>query len=270
MSATRRRIHKWGDRNRVQFEPAKEIVVCIHPALGSDTVFKLLGILFDCKLLMEDDVVDILARCRPKINTILRTRNFYSTQELLNQFKIHIWGLLEYHTPAIFHCTSSRLDKIDRLQTSFLGKLDISPREAFLNYNMAPLKLRRDIGLLGLWYKVAHGIAHPSLCALFPTAHFLIGTFINGRPRHDKQLDNHASAVLFREHLWRRSLFGWVFSFNKLPQFCIDAPSVSDFQTILTGHVRTKCLANTRDWDKTFDAEIKCAEEGRYSSHIHG
>ena len=124
--------------------------------------------------------------------------------------------------------------------------------------------------MLGLLFKIAHGRAHPSLCALFPPAQYLMGGIINGRPRHNKQLDNHPADIMFNEGFWRRSLFGLVFTFNRIPQFCIDSDTVSDFQTLLTDYVRTKCVADVDGWPYVFDARANFVHEGRYSFFVHG
>ena len=87
---TRQRVHKWGSKNRVEFDPSKEHIVRIHPTIGNDISFKLLGVHFDCKLKMHHDIEDLLARCRPKIKAILRAQQCFTIHELLNQFETHI------------------------------------------------------------------------------------------------------------------------------------------------------------------------------------
>ena len=203
---------------------------------------------------MNDDIESILSRCRPKIRALLRMRNFYSVPELVQQFKTHIWGLIEYHTPAIYHCARGLLSKVDALQTSFLRKLDVPESQAFLEFNMAPLNVRRDIGLLGSLHKKMFGIAHPKFSSLFPFAPWRISE-INGRPRHNKQLHNHHSSILFRESLWRRSIYGLIFTYNRLPQYVVDLDNISEFQTALTHQVRTRCELGSIVWSKCLDPE---------------
>ena len=43
---------------------------------------------------------------------------------------------------------------------AFLRHLGVSVRNAFVNLNLATLELRRDIGMLGALWKIAHGTAH--------------------------------------------------------------------------------------------------------------
>ena len=144
---------------------------------------------------MDADVEDLLARCRPKIRALLRTKNMYSVSDMITQFKTHIWGLLEYHTPAIYYGIRSLVAKVDHLQESFLAKLDVSIDDVFLHHNMAPLKVRRDIGLLGMLHKRVLGFAHPSFNVLFPFVPERTSP-VHGRARHNKQLGNHHQSVM--------------------------------------------------------------------------
>ena len=82
----RERVHKWGRVNRVIFDPSKEHEVILHPIFGSGEPFKLLGCLIDCKLIMNQAIDKILAQIRPKVAAILRTRRYYNTAELIDQF----------------------------------------------------------------------------------------------------------------------------------------------------------------------------------------
>ena len=116
------------------------------------------------------------------------------------------------------------------------------------------------------WSKVAHGYVHPLLRDLFPHVDYLDGRFVDGHPCHDKQLDNHARYIMSHEMLWRRSVFGMAFAFNRLLQSCIDACSVSEFQSCLTDIVRVQCELGNDNWANHFDAELNCVDEGRYSS----
>ena len=56
MHLCRTRVHKWGRTNRVAFDPSKEHVVIIHPILGEGDPFKLLGLLVDCKLVIDSGI----------------------------------------------------------------------------------------------------------------------------------------------------------------------------------------------------------------------
>ena len=114
----------------------------------------------------------------------------YSTNDLVVQFKTHILCLLEYSNAAIYHASSSHLESLDSLQTCFLRDIGLPVEDAFLNFHMAPLKLRRDIGVLGLLHKIQLGEAHPDFSRLLVTK---VGSFIantrHGHRRHSRQFE---------------------------------------------------------------------------------
>ena len=68
---------------------------------------------------MRQGIDAILSRVRPKVKAILRTRQHYSTKDLIAQFKTHVWGLIGYQTEAYFYASSSLLDECDSMQRGF-------------------------------------------------------------------------------------------------------------------------------------------------------
>ena len=150
MQSKKKDVHKWGDRNRVTFDATKEHIVILHPDHGIGEDFKLLGCLIDVQLRMNHAIDSLIARARPKIHALLRTRNMYSTSDLLMQYKTHIWSILEYQNGTIMHAAPSALAKLHDMQKSFVHKLLLTEVLAFVAFNFAPDALRRDIGILGL------------------------------------------------------------------------------------------------------------------------
>ena len=114
----------------------------LHPSEGYGDSFKLLGCMIDVDLRMHSAIDQILGKIRPKITAILRTRGYYSTADLLLQFKTHIWGLMEMNIGVLFHAARSLLNKLDDAQDHFLRELGLPPAQAFGNYNFAPSCLR--------------------------------------------------------------------------------------------------------------------------------
>ena len=102
---------------------------------------------------MEHAIDQVLSRIRPKIKALLRTRCYYSTGDMVNQFKIHIWGLIEYQNGALCHACASSLARLDQAQASFVREFGLTEEMAFLDINFAPLCLRRDIRILGFIHK---------------------------------------------------------------------------------------------------------------------
>ena len=115
-----------GRVNRVEFDSSKEHLAIIHPTAGEGDPFRYLGPLIDCKLLMHQAVDQILAQVRPKVKAILRTRTHYNTKALVDQFKTHVWSLMEGSNGAIFHAASYILDKLDSVHNHFIKALGMS------------------------------------------------------------------------------------------------------------------------------------------------
>ena len=183
-------IHHWGHNNRVIFDPSKEHTAIIHPTLGEGTNFKYLGAITDPKLSMLPEINRILSKAKPKVTAILRTTPYFNTTDLLLQFKSHVWPHLEGTTGAIYHAHTTHLAKLDHLQDQFTKHINLTVEQAFIHYNFAPQRLRRDIAVLGFLHKCAHKQQHPDILHLFPTIPRLQYQARHQlrRPHHDKQL----------------------------------------------------------------------------------
>ena len=146
-----------------------------------------------------------------------------------------------------------------------MHKLDISVTEAFLEYNLAPLSTRRDIAMLGLVYKCVFRLAHPDLCNLFArseTGHEY-STRLQ-KNRHEYKLEEETDWT--RHELLRRSIFGAVRIWNRLPKRMVEITPVSKFQGALTELVREKCRGGYAQWEDTFSPRVilTYAQEGNY------
>ena len=242
-------VHEWGGKNQVAFDPSKEEFVILDPVDGCGNDFRLLGPWIDNKLLMKTAVSKITNKAKPKLKALLRTRPYYNTTEMFNQYKCHVLNILESCTGAIYHASTSLLDTIDRVQTSFLHPMEVTTEEAFLKHNLAPLCLRRDIAMLGFIFKSMESNSHPSLRALFPRAvpeaqsdpRTRLACRRHSRQLHDRCDGRHSDRL-------GRSIFGLVKVFNLLPQDVVDAQCVKTFQTRLTERARLLCRADHVGW----------------------
>ena len=240
-------VHEWGVENRVQFDSGKEEMKILHTRRPHGDAFKFLGPMVDTKLVMDIEVQRIRKKTRPKMRAILRTAPFYSVVGLLGQYKAHVLPVLEGSIGAIHHASKTQLRKIDAVQDSFLHGLEISADDAFLTYNLAPPQLRRDIAILGLLFKIAHGLAHADFEALFPrdvrprTWH----TRANERS-HNKRLVDICDGN--QSELINRSIFGSVRVFNRLPSFLLEVENVHSFQRLLTERARHFCRQGFANW----------------------
>ena len=73
---------------------------------------------------------------------------------------------------------------------------------------------------------------------------------------HSKQLYCHSLEVHGQYMLHRRSIFGMVPIYNRLPQSVVDCPSVSAFQSQLTKMATEKCKNDDQTWRSLFSARI--------------
>ena len=194
---------------------------------------------------MEHAIDTLIARARPKIQALLKTQSMYSVSDMLLQYKTHIWSILEYQNGTIMHAAPSLLAKLDDMQKSFVHKLILILTEplAFLDFNLAPPGMRRDIGILGFLHKHVLGQCHVAIKQLLP--------FIAPHPIwHDQQLESHIETCIARPTLFCRSLFGMVAVYNRLPQEVVESTTVKQFQTKLTQIAKAKCDNGCPSWQR--------------------
>ena len=120
-----------------------------------------------------------------------------------------------------------------------------------MQYNLAPLCLRRDISLLGFLYLCAHGRADPCFQKLFPMSAYRGPS--NSRLqhlRHDLQMvEQHYISC---HDLHKRSVFGLVRVFNVLPDTVVKQSSVQLFQRMLNRMAFVACSRGLDDWSRLF------------------
>ena len=139
---------------------------------------------------------------------------------------------------------------IDNVQESFVRNLGIDQKRAFLDFNLAPLCLRRDIAALGFLHKIMLGRAHPALSLLFKRAAAPTYAF----RCHSKQF---ANIIIASDTLvLRRSLLGMCSVYNRLSQGQVDIDTVSDFQSTLTANARISCQADIHKWHRLYNCRV--------------
>ena len=251
LSECRQRVHKWGKANRVIFDAGKEHLIVLHPSDHHGESFKLLDCMIDVDLRMHTCIDQLLSKIRPKSTAILRTRAYYSIAELLNQYKTHIWCLVELHCGAYFHAATTLLEKVSQVQRNFLTKLGLSEQEAFLEHNFVPVTLRRNIAILGLLHKRVLGQCHAAFDRLLPFAYTRLDFRGFG---HNKQLYGHWHEAIHYRSLFDKSIFKMVDIYNNLPQYVVDVANIADFQHTLTDKVRERCQQGNLFWSQSFSA----------------
>ena len=204
---------------------------------------------------MEAEVHDVATRANWKLSTLLRARRYFDKEALVCLYKAQVLPTLEFPTPAVYHCTATTLDELDRVQKRFLRALDLTAEEALLRYNLAPLHSRRDMAMLGLIHRTVLGQG---------PEHFQRWFFLDTRPKHhyvtryqerkhNKQLydylDGSQSALL------RRSAFGLTRAYNCLEQAVVDCTSVPAFQKALQNVLKLKARREERNWQNLYNCK---------------
>ena len=143
---------------------------------------------------------------------------------------------------------------MDSAQQGFLQEIDVSPEVAFLEHNFAPPKLKQNIGMLGFLHKSFLGKQHPAIQLLFPFHADMFGSLRPGG--HDKQLYDHILEVQHQQSLHRRSVFGMVQIYNRLPQHVVNHTTISLFQRHLTLEARKLCEDGNPTWIDSFSCRL--------------
>ena len=65
INVCRQSVHDWGRKNRVLFDAGKEHLVVVHPLHAQGEAFKLLGLMVDCKLVMNQAIEKCVSQCSP-------------------------------------------------------------------------------------------------------------------------------------------------------------------------------------------------------------
>ena len=245
-------MHAWGRKDRVTFEPSKEEFIILDPRDGHGQPFRLLGPVIDNQLRMGAAIDKLYRKAKPKARALLRCRRYFCLFDVLLLFKAHVRSQIEWCYAAIYHAAPSLLFRLDSVQVSFLDHLGLSEREAFGQYNVAPLQLRRDICMLGVLWKIAHGKAHVHYLALFP----MCGSGVPSQRtrstvrRHNRRFVDKCDGTQIDQ--LARSLFGLVKVWNMLPEAVFDLTNVKAFQRNLTVFAKNACVADGENWQRMY------------------
>ena len=216
---------------------------------------RLLGSYVDPALSMHTNVDKIVGKARPEVHAIVRCIYYFPRDDLIQQYKTHVLCHLELNSGAFFHATDTVLEPIDRVQQHFLRAIGLTDSLTFIDYNLCPLRLRRDIAMLGFIYKAVHGLGHETSQSLFT------------RQRRRSRICPHTRLSMYRHALqlvepmcthspalFARSIFGLVPIWNLLPQHAVSAPTVSCVQSRLTAVARDRCISQFDIWHQLYSA----------------
>ena len=102
-----------------------------------------------------------------RLSSLLRSRRFFITRDVVLHYKSQVLSFLEYRTCAITHAADVHLHAVDSVQRRFLRNLNLSPYDALHSFNLAPLSTRRDVANLGIIYRAVIRRDLKQFCSLF-------------------------------------------------------------------------------------------------------
>ena len=140
------------------------------------------------------------------------------------------------------------MDRLDNLQTHFVKSLGLTEEDAFTNFNLAPLCVRRDIGVLGLLHKIKLGLCHSDFRDVFLFDDVPRRTTRHNARRHAWQFKEEDGKTLYFNH----SIFGAVKVYNVLPKHTVRSNSVKSLQRLLTREAKFQCQNNNLNWKKNY------------------
>ena len=126
---------------------------------------------------------------------------------------------------------------LDRIQNDFLEELQVSQRDALLNFNLAPLSVRRSMSMSVVLHRTQLGIAPPMLNAFFPNAKSTMYNYcVGSTPCHNRQIACYVGPK--SPMYFRKSIFGLVRVYNKLPTKIVETSNSSIFQNRLRVNIK--------------------------------
>ena len=251
-------LHQWGFANSVSFDAKKESFHILSRTDSFGCSFKLLGVTLDVQLTMAEAVHECSVEAQWRLSSLLRSRRFFTTRDVVVHYKSHVLSFLEYRTSAITHAADVHLHAIDAVQRRFLRHLNVSPYEALHVFNLSPLSTRRDIANLGVIYRAAIRRGPKQLQEFFK----LDVVLRRSSPRRELHQYQVVDSVrgLHREYL-NRSTFGYVAIFNILPEIVFSSAEfdlpipVKEFQKNLSRLVR-RASFDIDDWDHLYNPRL--------------
>jgi hypothetical protein len=257
-------LHEWGRANCVSFDATKESLHVISRTHATPGSFKLLGVEFDTKLIMDTAVHALIRECSWKFKSLLRTRRFLSGKHLVDLYKARILSYIEYRTPAVYHANSSLLSALDKIQERVLDVVGASECDALLFMNLAPLHMRRDIAMLGVIHCSILGRG-PSHFSRFSKRDHTVAS------RHSLGIVEYSEGDITdfmypssagpAEYI-QRSALGLGKIYNMLPAAVVESSStVSVFQGKLQDFAKDCCAGGFLNWQQLFSP--------RYPWHRH-
>ena len=152
----------------------------------------------------------------------------------------------------MYYATATALEVLDKLQTTFLKELGLTPLDALKKYNLAPLETRRDVALLGVIHRIVLREGPPQFqqwfCPAAPATHSYSTRGQTAKEKHRRQLHDYLGAA--QTPLLRRSPLALTRVYNALDAEVVACTTVKSFQAALQKLVLKQAEAQTANWEK--------------------
>ena len=248
-------LHSWGAGNQVSFDPGKESQhVLATNGRGFGENFKILGVLFDDGLTMCNELQRLVAGASWRLSKILRAKHYFSTSDLFLLYKAKVLSYIECRTPAIFHAADTHLESLDAVQRRFLRDINISEENAIMDYNLAPLNVRRNIAMLGVIHRAALGIGPTQLHAFFKKGCCAPRATRMRSRQHSQNLEDMRGSHFLE--IARRSALGLVAVYNLLSEELIVSSHVQLFQAKLQNLTKRQLHIDNSEWRQLFSPRV--------------
>ena len=245
-------LHEW------EFEATKESFHILHPKCAEGDNFKLLGLTFDTKLVMNVAAHEVAVEAGWRLKALLRCKRFFDERRLVRLFKSQVLSYIEARTTGLYHAPAFFLARVDQVHARFLEEIDLEPVEVLSKYNLPPTCTRRDIFMMGLLHRVVLGKAPPQYQKFihFATSgHFNRGWAFRA-PRHSRQLYDPVDGS--QPNIVERSILGLTHTYNVLPQRTVDCKNVPVFKRALLRAVQNYAATGAGNWDVLLKHGVRC------------
>lgn len=144
------------------------------------------------------------------------------------------------------------------MQCRFIREVGHSELQVLIDFRRAPLASRRDMAMWGLLHRVSLHLAPSQTASLFPIICEIDQPFSRQRlrnwtPKHNRQL---ATPAHFQSSdVLRRSVFGLVHCYNRLPQSVVDKACVKTFQRQLQSGLLAHAESVAENWSRLVSRE---------------
>ncbi|XP_064074657.1 uncharacterized protein LOC135193964 [Vanessa tameamea] len=128
-----------------------------------------LGIDVRCDLNPRDYIEAVIKTASRKLGVLNKVRRFFTPQQLLLLYKTQVRFCVEYCSLLWDGSAKYLMEALDRLQQRAVGIIG----DVEVTNTLEPLRLRREIAALSVFYRLYHGECSEELFSLIPASPFL-------------------------------------------------------------------------------------------------